>query len=146
MGQSATLVPFFGGCPCGAIRYRCDSPPVGMVNCHCRSCQQYSGSAYSPTVLVPRSSLRIVSGSPRTHEIGAESGGTARREFCAHCGAHLFAGSTARDAIVGVKAGSLDDPSWFVPTADVWVGSAQPWDHMDPELPKFEKGRRPPRG
>jgi hypothetical protein len=42
---------------------------------------------------------------------------------------------------MGIRAGSLDDPSWFEPTADVWTASAQPWDVMDPRVPKFPKQR-----
>ncbi len=39
--------------------------------------------------------------------------------------------------MTGVMAGSLDDPSLFKPTMDIFTDSAQPWDHMDPDLPKF---------
>ncbi|HEY1266828.1 MAG TPA: hypothetical protein VGH16_06190 [Candidatus Binatia bacterium] len=40
---------------------------------------------------------------------------------------------------MAIKPGSLDDPSWFKPMADIWTSSAQPWDHMNPNLPKFPK-------
>src|SRR6266513_150545 len=43
---------------------------------------------------------------------------------------------------VGVLAGSLDDPSWFQPQMDIFVSDAQPWDQMDPAIPKF--GQYPP--
>ena len=39
--------------------------------------------------------------------------------------------------IVGVRAGSLDDPSLHRPVADIFIKSAQPWDYMNPELPKY---------
>src|SRR6516162_4285100 len=37
---------------------------------------------------------------------------------------------------IGLRVGSLDDPSAFHPEADIFVKSAQPWDHMNPDLPK----------
>jgi hypothetical protein len=40
---------------------------------------------------------------------------------------------------MGITAGSLDDPSWFRPSMDLYTTSAQPWDYMDPDLPKFAK-------
>jgi hypothetical protein len=40
---------------------------------------------------------------------------------------------------VTIRAGSLDDPSIFRPARDVFVASAQPWDHMDPALPRVAK-------
>ena len=45
---------------------------------------------------------------------------------------------SARPDIVGLRVGSLDDPSGFRPQADIFVKSAQPWDHMNPEVPKYQ--------
>jgi hypothetical protein len=42
--------------------------------------------------------------------------------------------------MIGISAGSLDDPSWYKPAMDIFTASAQPWDYMNPELPKFPKG------
>ncbi|HVI76055.1 MAG TPA: hypothetical protein VM683_13805 [Anaeromyxobacteraceae bacterium] len=41
--------------------------------------------------------------------------------------------------VVVIKVASLDDPSWFRPMADIWMGSAQPWEPTDPSLPKCPK-------
>jgi len=132
---------FSGGCACGAIRYECSASPVAMVNCHCRNCQRAGGSAYSPTIVVPSATVRVVSGEPKLYDATAESGAIARRAFCPECGSALYATTSARPDFMGIRAGSLDDPSWFEPTADVWTASAQPWDVMDPRVPKFPKQR-----
>ncbi len=137
----ATDIPFGGGCACGAVRYECSALPLRMVNCHCRDCQVASGSAYSPTVGMARTEVNITKGQTATYERVAESGNIAKREFCPKCGTPLFASSSARPAYIGVRAASLDDPAWFRPEANVWVGSAQPWDCMDPGVPSFEKSR-----
>ena len=137
--------PFSGGCACGAIRYECAAPPLRMVNCHCRDCQRASGSGYSATLIMAAGSVRLLHGECKEHQTVADSGNVAKRAFCGICGTPLFAGSAARSEFLGVKAASLDDPSWFAPEADVWVESAQPWDAMDPGIPKFAKNRpRPP--
>lgn len=143
MADNLTL-PFTGGCACGAIRYECTAPPLRMVNYHCRDCQRASGGGYSATLIMAASSVHVLRGACREHPIVAESGHVAKREFCGGCGTPLFAGSSARPELLGVKAASLDDPSWFAPEADVWVESAQPWDHMDPDIPKFPKNRPRP--
>lgn len=137
-------IPFTGGCACGAIRYECTAPPLRMVNCHCRDCQRASGSGYSATLIMAASSVHVLRGACREHPILAESGHVAKREFCSGCGTPLFAASSARPEFLGVKAASLDDPSWFAPEADVWVESAQPWDYVDPDIPKFPKNRPRP--
>jgi hypothetical protein len=134
-------VPFFGGCACGPVRYECSAAPVAMVNCHCRDCQRAGGAGFSPTVVVPADSFRLLQGEPQRYSRTADSGHTAHRAFCGACGAPLFASSSARSNFIGVRAGSLDDPSWFKPQAEVWTASAQPWDQLDADVPHFACSR-----
>jgi len=61
------------------------------------------------------------------------------RGFCPKCGAPLFGISTSLPGVIGIKAGSLDDLSWYQPAMDFYTASAQPWDYMNPNLPKFSK-------
>ena len=128
---------FSGGCACGAVRYECSSAPVAMVNCHCRDCQRAGGAGYSPTVVVNRKHFHLNRAQPKYYEVTAQSGKTARRAFCSECGSPLFASSTARPDYVGIRAGSLDDPSWFRATVDVWTASAQSWDVLSAHTTKF---------
>ena len=142
--KAGIALPFLGGCACGAIRYECTAPPLRMVNCHCRDCQRASGSAYSASLIVAAAAVRLVRGECKKHDVVAESGNIARREFCGVCGTPLFARTSARPDFMVVKAASLDDSSGFVPEADVCVESAQPSDHMNPGIPKFAKNRPKP--
>jgi hypothetical protein len=132
---------FFGGCLCGSVRYACAAKPLMMVNCHCRDCQRAGGGAYSPTVVVPAGSLRIIQGEVKLYRVSVENGNEASRAFCGACGSQIYAFSSGRSEFVGIKAGSLDDPSWYHPVKDVWVSSAQPWDCLDPAVPKIPKDR-----
>jgi hypothetical protein len=134
-------VPFFGGCACGAVRYECSAAPVAMVNCHCRDCQRAGGAGFSPTVVVPAAAFRLLGAEPKRHSTTAESGHTAHRAFCGECGSPLFASSPARSDFIGIRAGSLDDPSWFEPQVEVWTASAQPWDRLRAGVPHFPRNR-----
>jgi hypothetical protein len=138
---AAVSVPFAGGCACGAVRYECIARPLRMVNCHCRDCQVASGSAYSATVIMSRSAVRLTRGEPAHFEKVADSGNTARRSYCAACGTPLFASSTGSVERIGVKVSSLDDPSWYEPEANVWLDSAPPWHRPDPQVPGFARSR-----
>jgi hypothetical protein len=51
--------PFTGGCMCGEIRYECTAEPIFMGNCHCRDCQQATGTAFAAAMLVPRNAVTI---------------------------------------------------------------------------------------
>ena len=129
---------YSGGCACGAIRYECSADPVMSVNCHCRDCQQATGSAYSTDMVVPIKSWKMLKGDAKYYDKTADSGNTVSRGFCGECGSPLFVKESAAPDIVVITAGSLDDPSRYSPTGDLWVSSAQSWDHMNPELEKFE--------
>lgn len=130
-------VPFSGGCMCGAIRYECTAEPIFMGNCHCRDCQQATGTGYAPALLVPRSAV-ITTGEVKYYDVTGDSGSIVSRGFCPTCGSRLF-GKRPSGEVIGIMAGSLDQPSGFQPAIDVYTGSAQLWDHMNPELPKFQK-------
>ncbi len=137
-----TPVPsrFEGGCACRAIRYACSTAPLAMVNCYCRDCQQASGSGHSAIVVVTCDALQITQGEPRYFQCAASGGSTSRRGFCSHCGSQLFTTSSTRPDLIGIRAGSLDDPSWFHPTIDIWTENAQPWDRLSADTLKFAHG------
>jgi hypothetical protein len=139
--MSRVKIPFSGGCACGAIRYECSAEPVMMLKCHCRNCQQMTGSGFSPAVLVPAETFRVMRGQLRYHFTPSAAGGQHKRGFCAECGSLLTGGeNTDRlTGVVGVTAGSLDDPSWFQPQMDIFMSDAQPWDQIDPAMQQFEQ-------
>jgi hypothetical protein len=124
-----------GGCACGAIDYACSASPVIMLNCHCRDCQQASGSAYVAIVVVPKATVQI-GGEPRYHKVVGQGGKAIERGFCPNCGSQVTVKLERLPDILGSPAGSLEDPSIYRPAMDVFTASAQPWDHMDPSVQK----------
>jgi hypothetical protein len=131
------LAPFTGGCACGAIRYECTAEPLLALNCHCRDCQRASGTAFAAIIRVPAAAFTVTKGAPQFYTVTGNSGNTVSRGFCPECGSSLFSRLSGLPEVVGVRVGSLDDPSGYRPVMDIFVASAQPWDHMNPELPKF---------
>ena len=129
---------FTGGCICGAVRYECSAEPLMTGNCHCRDCQKAGGGAFASALAVPVAALKIT-GEVKYYDTKGDSGQTVSRGFCPTCGARLLAKSKAMADLITILAGSLDDPSWFRPTMDIYAASAQPWAYMNPELPKFQK-------
>ena len=133
---------YSGGCACGAIRYACSAEPASSLNCHCRDCQGGSGSAYATLLSVPVAAFTLTKGTPNFYRVMADSQYPVDRGFCSECGSPVFL-KVQRMWELGfayLLAASLDDPSWVRPMADVWTSSAQPWDSMNPTLPKFERG------
>ena len=127
---------FKGSCLCGAVRYECSAEALFMGNCHCRDCQKASGGAYDPAIGLPAAALKIT-GNVKYYDVKADSGNSLSRGFCSECGARLLAKSSAMPDFAMISAGSLDDPSQYKPSMDIFTSRAQPWDHMNPALPKF---------
>ena len=133
-------LPFTGGCVCGAIRYECSAEPIMMFKCHCRDCQHVSGGGHVAALLVPESAFRLTQGQLRYHFTPSTAGGQHQRGFCPECGSRIPGGESDQGptGFVGVTAGSLDDPGSFRPQMDFFTSDAQPWDPMDPAIPKYE--------
>jgi hypothetical protein len=129
--------PMTGRCLCGAVQYESVGEPVFALLCHCRDCQRQSGSAYAAGLRVPAAGFRVTKGEPKLYIKTADSGNQIIRAFCSECGCMLFLRVSARPDLVAIRVGTLDDSSWFRPEADIFVQSAQPWDYMNPDTPKY---------
>jgi hypothetical protein len=128
---------FTGGCACGSIRYECSGKPIVSFNCHCRACQQYTGSAYISASLFPADTFTLTQGNTNKYVTQGDSGDNITREFCGVCGSPVVTRLARRPDVVGIPAASMDDPSAHKPSVDVYTAHAQPWDYMHPDLPKF---------
>jgi hypothetical protein len=129
-------LPITGGCLCGRVRYEINSPPLSTALCHCRTCQKAVGAPHFAAFFVPTDAL-IITGEFKEYASTADSGNTMYRGFCPNCGTALFGRNSKFTQVRPVSAATLDDPGWFVPEKDIWVADAQPWDYMNPDLPKF---------
>lgn len=110
-----------GGCLCRAVRYASDAEPVNERICHCRLCQRAIGASFNARLLFRVEDVAI-EGPVRTFP----SSEALKRGFCPECGTTLF--SLRESAgVMGITAGSLDDPGLFKPADHIWVSSRQPW-------------------
>ena len=51
-----------GGCACGDVRYRMASKPMYVHCCHCRSCQNQTGSAFAINALIEADRVQLLGG------------------------------------------------------------------------------------
>lgn len=121
---------------CGAVRYQASGAPVIQGNCHCRHCQRATGSGYAPSLFFPPEAVAVQGGLESFGSAG-ESGATVI-SFCPRCGTQILIRPATMPGLIGIRAGTLDDPDLFRPAGDIFTRSAAAWDHMDPALPKFE--------
>ena len=127
-----------GGCLCGAVRYSSDAEPTFVGVCHCRDCQKYTGSAFATVVALPKSAL-TVSGEMQRFSKAGDSGKAIARSFCPTCGSSVIDEGEIMPGVVMIGTGTLDDPSWVKPTAQIYCVSAQPWVQLGGNIQGFER-------
>lgn len=126
-----------GGCLCGAVRYEFAAEPMFPGYCHCRQCQKRSGSGHATAFAIPAASLQIT-GEVKRYASTADSGNTVQHGFCPECGSTVTGNSTGIPDLAVIHAGSLDNPSVFKPSMHVYAATAQPWDPIHDDLPRFD--------
>jgi hypothetical protein len=131
---------FSGRCLCGNVTYRATSAPVMQGVCHCTDCQRQTGTAYSMIVAVPRDALTIEGDTLASHTtIGEVHQTPTERKFCSACGSPIASFVEGMPELAFIKAGTLDDASWFEPAFEIWTRSAQPWTPHFEGIPQLER-------
>jgi hypothetical protein len=130
-------LPMEGGCICGQVRYRVDEPQVVLM-CHCRNCQQRTGSAYAMSLLLYRKDFAVTAGETLTADLPGGSGALHRQHICPQCFTRTHTEMLAHPDIINLRPGTLDDPAPAAPIAQIWTSLARPWA-IAPGLLAFEE-------
>lgn len=123
-----------GGCLCGRTRYRLETAPEDLGECHCVDCRRASGAAAVTWGTVPRERLHVTAGEVKTV---AHAG--RRRRFATCCGTPLFFEEGATSPTVDVTIATLDDPAPFAPCKVIWTEDRLPWAVLDSALPHYPR-------
>jgi hypothetical protein len=125
-----------GGCLCGQVRYTIVGEPRRSGICHCRDCQRYTGSAFEPFMVFRAASVSI-QGDLRSFKAIADSGNAIYRRFCPNCGSKVVNEADGAPGMIIVLAGTLDDPTAFVPNVELFCDTAWSWAHSASERKRF---------
>jgi hypothetical protein len=130
-----------GRCLCGGVTYSADAEPAVQAVCHCEDCQRQTANPFSVVVGVPEAAFSVEGDTLASYTTtSGDTGADTVRHFCSACGSPLFTLTSSAPGLVIIKAGSLDDFSWFEPAVEIWMSSAQPW------APHFEQATQLERG
>ncbi|MBV9548743.1 MAG: GFA family protein [Alphaproteobacteria bacterium] len=117
--------PHQGGCLCGKVRYSLNARPLAVNACHCTDCQKLTGATNFLVVIAPSEPFTST-GETQSYIKKADSGRELDIRRCPNCGSRLWHHNLSNPALVFIAAGTLDDPSWVVPTSHIWVKRAAP--------------------
>lgn len=118
--------PYHGGCLCGAARYTLNARPMAVNACHCVDCKKLTGATNLLMILAPRDRFAHEKGALERYRKRADSGNEIDIARCAMCGVRLWHEPLSAPQLVIVAVGTLDDPSWAVPTSHIFARSVSP--------------------
>lgn len=108
---------------CGAVRYRFTGMPLSCNLCHCRSCRLATGTPVAAFVDLAADQFAWTRGEPAFFA----SSVPVRRGFCPSCGTALTYESRDLPGEMHVLSATLDDPSPFAPTEEVFAEERISW-------------------
>jgi hypothetical protein len=135
MGGSMTY-KISGGCACGAVRYEIAADPQFRCQCQRRGCQRTTGAGHSDILGFSENGIAMV-GTLSFHEAAGDSGKSVGRGFCPKCGSPLLWNSRRFPGLHLLRPAAWMTQACSSRQAVLYTSHA--WDHLDLELPKFEK-------
>jgi hypothetical protein len=119
--------PLEGGCFCGFVRYRLETPPMFVHCCHCTDCQKQAGSAFAINALIERDRITLLSGELEAIEMKTDSGRPHDIYRCPKCKSAVWSDYGRRRILAFVRVATLDTPSALVPDVHIFTRSKLDW-------------------
>lgn len=127
-----------GGCFCKALRYRLTADPMIVHCCHCRNCQNQTGSAFVINAFIETARIEILSGEPEITTVESGSGTPHDIYRCPTCRTAVWSDYGRKPGIRMVRVGTLDDPDALPPDVHIFTRSKLPWVRLPEGAPAFE--------
>ena len=113
-------------CVCHGLQVECKEAPESVSLCHCKDCQQRTGSAFGVAAFFERDGVRI-DGEASCYSTTSEDGHQFSFYFCPNCGSTVYWETTKKPDHLAVAAGSFADPDFPAPTQSVFEEHQHPW-------------------
>jgi hypothetical protein len=124
---------YTGRCACSQVTLSISADPVATRQCWCRQCQRIAAGGPSHNAIFSADNVTI-DGALASFDWAAASGNILTCYFCAACGTHIYAQSSARPHLKTVRFGVIDEPNGLKPDAIIWTEDAPDWAMLDPAL------------
>jgi hypothetical protein len=140
MHTESPFAPLTGRCRCERVRFRLETAPIITHCCHCRLCQQFSGSAFRSSAMIETDRLTVLEGNTRSFH-GARS---HKQIQCTDCGCALWTHHPDLGEVLAfVGVGMLDQGERLRPEAHYFIRSKHAWIALPPDVPAFEENGDP---
>ncbi len=130
------LVERIAQCHCGALRATTSGEPLLVAICHCRACQQRTGTL-SATVAGFAKAQVTIEGKTKTFDRHGDSGRRVRFYFCPNCGTSLYWEADGRPDSYIVAVGAFADPNFPAPSVSIFEASKHTWMQLPTGIKQF---------
>lgn len=124
-----------GECLCGAVKFSVADNFKAFYQCHCKQCQQLTGSAFASNLFTAPDNIQWLSGQDSISHYEHPSREFSK-SFCKSCGSALpFTNKTQSSLIV--PAGSLNQLPDIQPQANIFSAEEACWLEQGFQAEKF---------
>ena len=114
-----------GGCLCGVVKFELEDDFSAFFQCHCRQCQQVTGSAYAANIFTAPDNIKWVAGLDNV-TVYEHPEREFAKSFCKICGSGVPFLDKGKTTLI-VPAGSLDTAPDIEPQANIFVSEQAHW-------------------
>jgi hypothetical protein len=139
-----------GKCLCGKVQYSVENKFDYFVYCHCKQCQESTGSAFNAAAGIAQNKFTVTAGEENLTAYNKSNvdGTISVVKFCKTCGSSLFSIKTKPgnpdEKIVQVRMGTLGGTPERFPEAHVWVSENAPWYDIPKPCLQFKEAAKLP--
>lgn len=114
-----------GGCLCGKVEYVVDEDFKTFYQCHCKQCQQLTGSAFASNIFTHVDNINWLQGEDFVQKYNHPDRDFSNA-FCKECGSALPFANQQRTSLL-IPAGSLLDEPSIKPKANIFSAEKVCW-------------------
>lgn len=114
-----------GSCLCGEVQFTLQEKFSAFYQCHCKQCQQLSGTAFASNLFTKPDNITWTKGEASVLRFEHETRSFSRA-FCKHCGSALPVVTKSKRALL-VPAGSLNEPVDMKISANIFTDEEAHW-------------------
>jgi len=115
-----------GRCLCGSVAFSVEDDFSAFYFCHCRQCQQITGSAHAANVFTAPTNIQWLQGADKLIRYD-DPERSFTTQFCSQCGSGLPFVTKSGKALL-IPAGSLDkEPESILPMSNIFSVEKASW-------------------
>lgn len=114
-----------GECLCSCVKFKLEDNFKAFYQCHCKQCQQLTGSAFASNLFTAPENIEWLSGQDSILSYEHESRGFSK-SFCKTCGSALPVINKSKTSLL-VPAGSLNEYPALQPQANIFTAEKACW-------------------